>query len=108
MASWGDITRALIWTLVTQSLAFRSGSLPGVSARTSHLNNPAAFLAMQPVLPARHFACWADAGAAGKSSSTVTSGPDRATRDVPLRRAAIKEMEDGQADASTRNNQRHH
>src|SRR5215831_1084765 len=63
----------LVWTLVTQSLPFRSAGLPGVSARASHLSSPAAFLAMQPVLPARHFACWADAGAAGKSSSTVTT-----------------------------------
>src|SRR5262245_55525695 len=53
-------------TLVTQSLALGSAGLPGVSARASHLSSPAAFLAMQPVLPARHFACWADAGAAGK------------------------------------------
>src|SRR5215510_10220127 len=59
----------LVWTLVTQSLAFGSGGLPGVSARASHLSNPTAFLAMQPVLPARHFGCWADTGAAGTSSS---------------------------------------
>src|SRR5262245_3075575 len=60
-------------TLVTQSLALGSAGLPGVSARASQLSNPSAFLAMQPVLPARHLACWADAGAAGKSSSTVKS-----------------------------------
>src|SRR5262245_21705920 len=63
----------LVRTLVAQPLASGSAGLPGVSARASHLSNPVAFLAMQPVLPARHFACWADAGAAGKSSSTVTS-----------------------------------
>src|SRR5262245_5846530 len=63
----------LVRTLVAQPLASGSAGLPGVSARASHLSNPVAFLAMQPVLPPRHFACWADAGAAGKSSSTVTS-----------------------------------
>src|SRR5262245_28158486 len=63
----------LVCTLVTQSLALGSFGLPGVSARASHLSNPTAFLAMQRVFPARHLACWADAGAAGKSSNTVTS-----------------------------------
>src|SRR5262249_18392435 len=65
----------LVWTLVTQSLAFGSAGLPGVSARASHLSNPAAFLAMAAGLPARHFACWADAGAAGKSRSVTSAVP---------------------------------
>jgi hypothetical protein len=65
------------------------------------LNNPAALLAIQAVLPPRHFACSAGAGAAGTSISVVTSA-------VPIERlvmcpsdvAAIKETEGGQADAS--------
>src|SRR5262245_53409198 len=63
----------LVRVLVTQSLALGSASLPGISASASHLSNPAAFLAMQAVLPARHLACWADAGSAAKSSSAIPS-----------------------------------
>src|SRR5262245_38230602 len=59
----------LVWTLVTQSLAFGSAGLPGVSASASHLSKPAAFLAMQPVLPARHLACWADAGQPARATA---------------------------------------
>src|SRR5262245_23507177 len=86
----------LAWTLVTQSLAFGSAGLPGVSARASHLSNPAAFLAMQPVLPARHLACWADAGAAGTSSSIVTSAvPNERVVMCPSNAQRITEVEDG-------------
>src|SRR5262245_13087907 len=84
------------WTLVTQSLALGSAGLPGVSARASHLSNPAAFLAMQPVLPARHLACWADAGAAGTSSSIVTSAvPNERVVMCPSNAQRITEVEDG-------------
>ena len=60
-------------TLVMHPSAFGSAGLPGVSARASHLSNPVAFFAMQLVLPARHFACWADAGASGTSTSVIAS-----------------------------------
>src|SRR5262245_47426396 len=87
----------------TQPFVFGSVGFPGVWASWRHLSSAARYLAMQPVLPARHLACWGDAGAAGKSSSTVTSA-------VPIERfvmsppdvAAIAEVEDGQADASSR------
>src|SRR5262249_57739917 len=98
-------------TLVTQSLALGSAGLPGVSARASHLSNPAAFLAMHPVLPARHLACWADARAAGTRSSTVTSavpierlvmGPSNVQRSRswetvrwPLQRGTTRTLVDG-------------
>src|SRR5262249_9179856 len=62
--------------LSTQPFVFGSVGFPGVWASWRHLSSAARYLAMQPVLPARHLACWGDAGAAGKSSSTVTSaGP---------------------------------
>src|SRR5262249_49490108 len=63
----------LIFTLVTHSLALGSAGLPGVSASASHLSRPAAVLAMQVVLAARHFACWADAGASGTSTRAIAS-----------------------------------
>jgi hypothetical protein len=94
----------LVWALVTQSLAFGSPGLPGVSARASHLSNPAAFFAMQAVLPARHFACWADEGAAGKSRSVTSAVPIELLVMSPsdVQRSKRWKM------ASTRNDEAHH
>src|SRR5262245_6977263 len=87
----------------TQPFVFGSVGFPGVWASWRHLSSAARYLAMQPVLPARHLACWADVGAAGTSSSTVTSTvPIERLVMFPLRRAAIKEMEAGQAECFKR------
>src|SRR5262249_39493424 len=66
----------LAMTLLTQSLAFGFVGLPGVSANCSHMSSPVLVLDMHFVLPARHFACCADAGtpvaSISDASSTVT------------------------------------
>jgi hypothetical protein len=54
-------------------LALGSGGLPGVSARASHSSDPAAFLAMQSVLPARHLACCAGAGQPARAAAAAPS-----------------------------------
>src|SRR6185503_5530486 len=63
----------LATTLSTQPAALGSATLPGVSDAAWHLSNPAPFFDMHFVFPARHFACWADAGAPHTSSSAITS-----------------------------------
>src|SRR5262245_28421697 len=70
-------------TLVTQ---VGSATLPGVSAVCSHLSNPAAFLDMHFVLPARHFACWAEAKPPHVSIRAITSAVtiERVVMDPPL------------------------
>src|SRR5262245_49097413 len=63
----------LALTLSVQPPALGSAVLPGVSESAWHLSNPAAFLDMHFVLPARHFFCWADAGPAHTRISPTTS-----------------------------------
>src|SRR5262245_27779205 len=58
-------------TFALQALV--SVGLPGVSAVCSHLSNPPAFLDMHFVLPARHFACCAEAAPPHESITAITS-----------------------------------
>jgi len=88
-------------TLVTQSLALGSGTLPGVSASCSHLINPVPFFDEHLVLPARHFACWADAGASPMNSNATANAVTNARIVIcPLRRAAIADAREDRAEVS--------
>src|SRR5215472_16460190 len=63
-------------TFLTQSLAFGTAGLPGVSANCSHMSSPVLVLDMHCVLPARHFACCADAGT---PVASISDGNSRVT-----------------------------
>jgi hypothetical protein len=85
-------------TLVTQSFAFGSATLPGVSESWWHLIKPVPFLDMHFVLPARHFVCtWAAAGAPCRSVSAspavtiarIVMSPPCWAIDSPTNRADI-------------------